>query len=85
VDSVSDSYENVSRINSVEELEVFKRSHKLTLDIYKVTKEFPQTEKFGLVAQMRRTKVIICNLKADVEHISMMLNGLVRSLTDTKH
>jgi four helix bundle protein len=49
----------VSRINSVEELEVFKRSHKLTLDIYKVTKEFPQTEKFGLVAQMRRMKVII--------------------------
>ncbi len=123
----------MSRINSVEELEVFKRSHKLTLDIYKVTKGFPQTEKFGLVAQMRRAAASIntnllegshrlsrkefrqfvgiskgsagelkyhlllakdlgyllesdyCNLKDEVEQISMMLNGLVRSLTDTKH
>jgi four helix bundle protein len=123
----------VSRINSAEELEVFKRSHKLTLDVYKVTEGFPQAEKFGLVTQMRRAAVsigsnllegshrlsrkefrqfvgiskgsagelkyhllvakdlgylpesIYCSLKAEVEQVSMMLSGLVKSLTDSKH
>lgn len=40
--------------NSVEDLEVFKRSHNLTLKTYKITQGFPQTEKFGLISQMRR-------------------------------
>ena len=123
----------MTKISSVEELEVFKRSHKLTLNIYKVTEAFPQAERFGLVAQMRRAAASIgsnllegshrlsrkefrqfvgiskgsagelkyhlllgkdlgylpesayYNLKAEVEQISMMLNGLVKSLTDTKH
>lgn len=37
-----------------------KRSHKLTLNIYKITERFPQTEKFGLVSQMRRASSSIC-------------------------
>ncbi|MDP3048198.1 MAG: four helix bundle protein [Thermodesulfovibrionales bacterium] len=123
----------MSKINKVEELEVFKKSHKLTLDIYKVTEKFPQTEKFGLISQMRRASSSICtnllegshrlgrkefrqfvgiakgsagelkyqillskdlgylaereylDLRDEIEQISMMLNGLVKSLTDTNH
>jgi len=41
-------------MSRVGEIEVFRRSHKLALAIYKVTEGFPQAEKFGLVAQMRR-------------------------------
>jgi four helix bundle protein len=33
---------------------VWEQSHKLTLEIYLVTKEFPSEEKFGLISQMRR-------------------------------
>lgn len=50
----------MSKINKVDELEVFKKSHKLTLDIYKVTKNFSQAEKFGLVSQVRRASSSIC-------------------------
>ena len=50
---------NKSKINSAQELEVFKRSHELTLDIYIVTEGFPQAEKFGLVTQMRRAAASI--------------------------
>ncbi len=121
----------MGKITSVEELEVFKRSHNLTLNIYKNTEGFPQTEKFGLVSQMRRASSSICAnllegshrlnrkefrqfagiakgsagelkyhlllardlgylpdseylaIKVEIEQISMMLNGLVKSLTDT--
>lgn len=123
----------MSRIKSVEDLEVFKKSHELTLAIYRLTESFPQTERFGLVTQMRRAAASICTnllegshrlnrkefrqftgiakgsvgelkyhillakdlgylpieeyhvLKTEIEQISMMLNGLVKSLTDTKH
>ena len=34
---------------------VFKKSHRLALDIYTVTKSFPAEEKFGLISQMRRS------------------------------
>lgn len=41
-------------MKSVEELDVFKLAHELTLKVYKVTAEFPRDEDFGIVSQMRR-------------------------------
>jgi len=41
-------------MKSVEELDVFKLSHEMTLAIYEMTKNFPEEEKFGLISQMRR-------------------------------
>ena len=42
-------------MKSVEELDVYKLSHEATLVIYRITKNFPVEEKFGLVSQMRRS------------------------------
>jgi four helix bundle protein len=42
-------------MKSVEDLDVFKLSHQLALEIYEITKRFPQHEKFGLISQMRRS------------------------------
>jgi four helix bundle protein len=36
------------------ELKVWRKAHELTLDVYRVTKEFPSEERFGLVQQLRR-------------------------------
>lgn len=58
--SVSVNYTGVKgfytldKIRSVEELEVFKKAHTLTLKIYDITGVFPTEEKFGLISQMRR-------------------------------
>ncbi len=38
----------------VQDLDVFKLLHRLAIEIYKLTKEFPNDEKFGLISQMRR-------------------------------
>jgi four helix bundle protein len=35
-------------------LEVWNKSHNLTLDIYRLTETFPRTEVFGLSIQLRR-------------------------------
>ena len=41
-------------MKKVEELDVFKLSHSLTLEVFEITKTFPEEEKFGLISQMRR-------------------------------
>ena len=35
-------------------LDVWKRSHELTLTVYRTTKSFPDDERFGLTSQLRR-------------------------------
>ena len=47
-------------IQSVEDLDVFKKSHKITVELYKLTKEFPVDEKYNLVSQIRRASSSIC-------------------------
>ncbi|HLG29513.1 MAG TPA: four helix bundle protein [Candidatus Brocadiales bacterium] len=42
-----------------EDLDVWKKAHKLVLKIYNITRDFPNGEKFGLVSQMRRAAVSI--------------------------
>jgi len=41
-------------MKKVEDLDVFKLSHSLTLEIFELTNTFPEGEKFGLISQMRR-------------------------------
>jgi S23 ribosomal protein. len=43
----------------IEELDVFKLSHELTLKTYKITSLFPTEEKFGLTSQMRRSSTSV--------------------------
>ncbi len=39
----------------VEDMDVFKLAHQLTLQVYKLTEIFPAEERFGLISQMRRS------------------------------
>ena len=41
------------------ELEVWNRSHQLTLSMYRATATFPYTERFGLTSQIRRCSASI--------------------------
>jgi four helix bundle protein len=41
------------------DLEAWKKSHALVVEIYKLTKRFPRDEMFGIVNQMRRSAVSI--------------------------
>lgn len=46
---------------SFKDLVVWQRSIELTINIYKLTGRFPESEKFGLTSQMRRAAVSIAS------------------------
>ena len=47
-------------ITSFEELEVFQRAYKISLEIHKRSLEFPKSEQYGLADQIRRASKSIC-------------------------
>ena len=48
-------------IYSFEKLEVWIESKNFTKSIYLVTSKFPETEKYGLISQLRRASISICS------------------------
>ncbi len=52
------SVEGASHVITVEELDVFRLSHLLCLEIFKITKTLTEEEKFGLIiGRILRTKL----------------------------
>lgn len=47
------------KIKSFTDLNAWREGHKLVLIIYKVTRDFPKDEQFGLIIQLRRAVVSI--------------------------
>jgi four helix bundle protein len=41
------------------ELKVWKKAHHFTLQVYRITKNFPSDERFGLTVQLRRAAASI--------------------------
>ncbi len=50
---------NANKIKSFTDLNAWKEAHKLVLMIYKITKDFPKEEIFGLTSQIRRAVISI--------------------------
>ncbi len=53
--------ENPSHLFGFEKLDVWQEARSLNRTIYRVTKDFPDNEKFGLVVQMRRAAISVCS------------------------
>ena len=47
-------------VHRFEELEVFKRAYKVSLEIHQISLTMPQVEQYGLAEQMRRASKSIC-------------------------
>ena len=47
-------------VRSFEDLEVFKRAYRLSLDIHKASLTFPRSEQFEIAAQIRRASKSVC-------------------------
>ena len=71
------------------ELDVFKIAHELTLRLYEITRSMPAEERFGLMAQIRRSAASMnMNLvegsarktKKDFSHFIVMATGSCREL-----
>ena len=48
-------------IFSFEKLEVWIEAKEFSKSIYSITSKFPETEKFGLISQLRRASISVCS------------------------
>ena len=53
------------KIVSFEDLEVFQKAYKMSLEIHRISLEFPKMEQYGLADQMRRASKSICSNLAE--------------------
>ncbi|APG64747.1 four helix bundle protein [Tenacibaculum todarodis] len=53
------------KVYSFEKLTVWQESKNLVKDIYRLTKDFPSEERFGLISQLRRASVSIASNLAE--------------------
>ena len=70
---------------------VWQKSHKLTLDVYKVTERFPKAEIYGLTSQIRRSCASIpaniaegCGRNSDAD-FSRFLQKAMGSATELEY
>lgn len=49
------------KVQSFQDLLVWSKAHCLVLEIYKMTSDFPDEERFGLISQLRRSSASICS------------------------
>ncbi len=69
----------IKMLKNYKELNVWKKSYELCLNIYRITAKFPNEEKYGLTSQIRRSFVsILSNIakgygrKTTVDYIRML-------------
>ena len=73
------------------DLLVWKKSHLLVLEIYKITVSFPEKERFGLIQQIRRSSVSVAanivegkSRRTDKEFLTFLHNSR-GSLEETRY
>ncbi len=73
------------------DLKVWQRSHALVLELYRLTEAFPAPERFGLIAQLRRTAVSVPTNIAEgskrrtAQDYARFLNLAESSLAETEY
>ncbi len=73
------------------EIKVWQKAHEMVLEIYKVTKDFPSAERYGLTAQLRRaaasvaTNIVEGYKRRSDKDFARFLNMSDGSLEETKY
>jgi four helix bundle protein len=52
-------FDKEESVRDFRELMVWQKAHRLVMDIYQLTKGFPEDERFGLTAQLRRSSASV--------------------------
>ena len=55
-----DTSEDRAGVRSFEDLEVFKRAYRVSLELHRASLEFPRIEQYALADQLRRASKSIC-------------------------
>ena len=73
------------------ELKVWQKSHQMVVEVYQMTRKFPPNERFGLIAQLRRSSASIqANIaegcgRGSVRDFSRFLSIAAGSASETEY
>lgn len=79
------------KAQTFKDLKVWEKAHQYTLTVYKVTQKFPQEERFGLTAQLRRAassipaNIVEGHARASRKDFSHFLTVAKSSLEESKY
>ena len=78
-------------MRNFKELQVWQKSHMMTMKVYRLTRNFPSDERFGLVSQIRRSAASVpaniaegCGRRGDRE-FSRFLSIAAGSASETEY
>jgi four helix bundle protein len=72
----------MGQINSFQDLIVYQKAYKISMNIFLLSREFPKEEKYSLVDQMRRSSRSICANLAEAWAKRRYEKVFVNKLTD---
>jgi four helix bundle protein len=49
------------QINSAKELRVYQKAYRLAMDIFSISRRWPETEKYAMTSQIRRSSRAVCS------------------------
>lgn len=52
-------------MSTFRDLKVYQKAFTLAMDVFNLTKSFPEEEKYGLISQIRRSSRSVCSLIAE--------------------
>ena len=70
-------------VSSFKELIVYKKAHKLAMDIFEVSKKFPNEEKYSLTDQIRRSSRSVSSCIAESWAKRRYIKSFINKLTDS--
>ena len=71
-----------SRIRNVRDLEVYKLAFEAAMEIFQITKDFPQEEKYSLIDQIRKSSRSVCSNLAEAWRKRRYIAVFKNKLTD---
>lgn len=69
-------------VQSVKELNVYKKAYSLAMEVFEISKQFPQEERFALTSQIRRSSRSVCLNLREAWAKRRYVNHFVSKLTD---
>lgn len=74
---------NRSRVESFEELDVYRLAFESAMEIFEITKAFPKDERYSLTDQIRRSSRSVCANIAEAWHRRIYPRSWTNKLTDS--
>ena len=70
-------------MSTFRDLKVYQKAFKLSMDIFNLTKSFPDEEKYGLTSQIRRSSRSVCSSIAEAYRKRKYPAHFVSKITDS--